>query len=186
MNKIEMRTLIREVVFQLLEESSEYSEGDRVVTSDGEEGDISLVKHPFYAVTLDDTGITKSYHYNKLNPIDSKSDNKFYGKYDVDPKKGLEESSVDKIIVFEGILTVDEEKSQLTDVLSSIRSLAGITVVRNEEIEGNKDKRNFKSKLVIKVDPYPYMSQNIGTDQIKQILISKIKKIIGVKGFFTR
>ena len=186
MNKYQLKTLIRETVYQLLEETKEFSEGDKIVTSTGEEGDITLVKHPFYAVTLDDTGITKSYHVSDLKGLDTdKSDNKFYGKYDVNPKKKLQESSVEDIIIIEGILTIDEEKSQLTDILSSIRSLSGITVVRNEEIKGPKDKRNYKTKLTIKIDPYPYIKQKVSTDKIPNILLNAIKQIMGVKGFFS-
>ena len=79
---------------------------------------------------------------------------------------------------------MDEEKSQLTDVLSSIRSLSGVTVVRNDEIEGNNDRRNFKSALNIKVDPYPYIKQHVALNTITSIIIGAIKKIPGVKGFF--
>ena len=106
MNKFQLKTLIRETVFTLLEQDQEFSEGDKVVTNRGEEGNITLQKHPFYAITLDDTGITKSYHISDLKGLNStKKDNKFYGKYNVDPQpEELEESAQDQIIEFAGIL----------------------------------------------------------------------------------
>ena len=47
MNKVETKTLIRETILALLEQDQEFTEGDKVVTFDGEEGDITLVKHHF-------------------------------------------------------------------------------------------------------------------------------------------
>jgi hypothetical protein len=88
----------------------------------------------------------------------------------------LNESPSDKIIKLDGILSFNED-IYLTDILSDIRSLQGITIVRNEDII-NED---FKSKLHIKIDPYPFGDQ--GEEKIKSFLIKKIKEIPGVRDF---
>jgi len=88
----------------------------------------------------------------------------------------INESPSDKIVKFDGILNIHEGE-YLTDILSDIRSLQGITIVRNEDIV-NED---LKTKLRIKVDPYPFGDQ--GEQKIISYLIKKIKQIPGVRDF---
>lgn len=88
----------------------------------------------------------------------------------------INESPSDKIVKFDGILNIHEGE-YLTDILSDIRSLQGITIVRNEDIV-NED---LKTKLRIKVDPYPFGYQ--GEQKIISYLIKKIKQIPGVRDF---
>jgi hypothetical protein len=160
--------ILRENIFRLLEEETKFNEGDTVTTQKDGDGIIQLSKHPYYSIKLNTTGITKSYHFTDLvasEPIESE-----FGKYE------LNESPSDKIIKLDGILSVDEDIF-LTDVLSDIRSLSGITTVRNIDIE-NED---LKSKLNIKIDPYPFGDS--GEEKIKSFLIKKIKQIPGVRDF---
>lgn len=340
MNKKGFIQFLRENIIRLLEEETKYNPGDTVDTQDGT-GIVQLSKHPYYSVKLDSTGVTKSFHFTKLQesePIESE-----FGKYDIDNEdnsleqgldelqeikinppgkipnfqtfedigkwagldqreidilfggvtsetssreellqwiknnfegtkqdkllryyseldeikierpgnyfpsefikykdeidhyikydnrddlderairvlnyilqnsfkgdwkiKGLEspqeldrnilptllsrlkiyieknqlnESSLDKIIKFSGILTI-QEGEYLTDILSDIRSLQGVTIVRNEDIE---EEDQDKSKLFIKVDPYPYGNQT--NEKIESHLIKKISQIPGVKSF---
>ena len=49
--------------------------------------------------------------------------------------KLLNEGTLDKIFHLDGILIVDDEKRNQKDILSDIRALPAITVVRNIEME---------------------------------------------------
>lgn len=234
--------LIRENIFKLLENETKFNQGDTVTTQKDGDGIILLAKHPYYSIQLNNTGVTKSYHFTDLNtsePIESE-----FGKYELDEitvknptkldyetwrkmmvsksptsvfkiledykfdnsmslpvffngstpqeiaktytevsklenwsKENINESPLDKIVKLDGILTVDEDIF-LTDILSDIRSLTGITTVRNNDIR-NED---LKTKLNIKIDPYPFGDQ--GIEKIQSILIKKIKQIPGVKDFY--
>lgn len=77
------RLLIREAIVNLLEEDSKFSEGDAVTTKEGDKGVVTFGKHPFYAVKLDNTGTTHSYHFSdlELDPTASPEGMDF-GKYD--------------------------------------------------------------------------------------------------------
>jgi hypothetical protein len=88
----------------------------------------------------------------------------------------LNESTPDKIIKLDGILSFNEDVF-LNDILSDIRSLSGITTVRNIDIIDE----DFKTKINIKIDPYPFGDS--GEEKIKSFLIKKIKQIPGVRDF---
>ena len=62
---LHLKVLIRESIERLLEEDVKFAEGEKVKTTDGKEGEITLAKHPFYAITLNG-GATKSYHFSDL------------------------------------------------------------------------------------------------------------------------
>ena len=62
---VNLKVLLREEIERLLEEDTKFAEGEKVKTNDGKEGEISLSKHPFYAIKLSD-GSTKSYHFSDL------------------------------------------------------------------------------------------------------------------------
>ena len=62
---IDLKVLIRESIERLLEEDVKFAEGEKVKTTDGKEGEITLAKHPFYAIKLSD-GSTKSFHFSDL------------------------------------------------------------------------------------------------------------------------
>jgi len=178
--KQNLRHLIRESIIQILEDETKFQEGDRVSTKDGQEGVISLSKHPFYAVKLDETGITTSFDFNDLKKIaDNTEDNPYYGKYEVEPKDEIKESAINNIIHMDGILYI-KDGLNLTDILSDIRSITGITVVRNIDI-ANQDKR---TKLSIKIDPFPFSSEE--NSDIKSTVKTAIRRVPGVKGFWTR
>ena len=62
---LHLKVLIRESIERLLEEDVKFAEGEKVKTTDGKEGEITLAKHPFYAIKLGD-GSTKSFHFSDL------------------------------------------------------------------------------------------------------------------------
>ena len=96
----------------------------------------------------------------------------------------LKEISFNKIFHLEGILIMDHNKRNQKDVLSDIRALPGITIVRNIEMDQDPTSRYFRSKLEIKIDPYPYVKQNkFNSDTTIDIIIENIKNINGVVTF---
>ena len=96
----------------------------------------------------------------------------------------LSEININKIFHIKGILIIDHNKRDQKDILSDIRALPGITIVRNIEMEQDPTSRYFRSTLEVKVDPYPYAKQNkFDSDSTIQIIINNIKKVDGVIGF---
>lgn len=174
MNKTNFIKLIRETVYNLLEQDTKFSEGDVVKTNRGNEGVIVLAKHPYYSVTLDETGTTETYHYTDL-----RKQEEFYGKYDTSDAPDLEESSSDNILMLDGTLKV-QDGVNLSDVLSDIRSILGVTVVRTEDIPGSRTDTN----LHIKIDPYPFNEKS--DEDIKDFIKTSIRRIPGTKEFWTK
>jgi len=179
------RSLLRETIIKLLEEDSKFYEGDSIITKENDKGKITLAKHPFYAVVLDNTGTTHSYHVSDLQIDPEAEQDMDFGKYDTtepeqqeEPLDKIQESVPSDIIHMDGLLTVNEELN-VTDVLSDIRSITGITVVRSIDIPGE----SHKNKLKIKIDPYPF--RGIAEDIIKQKIKTTIRKIPGVKEFWS-
>jgi len=98
--------------------------------------------------------------------------------------KLLSEGTLDKIFHLDGILIVDDEKRNQKDILSDVRALPAITVVRNVEMEQDPTSRYFRSKLEIKIDPYPYVKQDkFDSETTLKVITDGIRKIPGVLGF---
>jgi len=90
----------------------------------------------------------------------------------------------EKIFHIEGIIIIDDQKRNIQDILSDIRALAGITIVRNIDIEQDQTSRYYKSKLEIKIDPYPYIKQNkFDSNSTLELISNNIKAVPGVIGF---
>lgn len=96
----------------------------------------------------------------------------------------ISEIDSNKIFHIEGVLIVDDEKRNQKDILSDVRALPGITIVRNIEMDQDATSRYFRSTLEIKVDPYPYIKQNQFDSKLTMgKIIDNIKAISGVIGF---
>jgi hypothetical protein len=96
----------------------------------------------------------------------------------------LNEIGFEKIYHVGGILIVDPDKRNQKDILSDIRALPGITIVRNIEMDQDATSRYFRSTLEIKVDPYPYVKQNkFDSNATIEKIINNIKSVSGVIGF---
>lgn len=96
----------------------------------------------------------------------------------------ISEIDSNKIFHIEGVLIVDDEKRNQKDILSDVRALPGITIVRNIEMDQDATSRYFRSTLEIKVDPYPYIKQNQFDSKLTmEKIIDNIKAISGVIGF---
>ena len=92
--------------------------------------------------------------------------------------------SQDRIYLLNGVLITDGNVRNQKDILSDIRSLPAITVVRSIEMEDDPTSKYDRSKIEVKIDPYPYLKQNkfSGEDTVRKIS-EDIKKIPGVIGF---
>jgi len=94
--------------------------------------------------------------------------------------------SQDKIYLLSGVLITDGAARNQKDILSDIRSLPAVTIVRSIEMEEDLTSKYDRSRIEIKIDPYPYMKQNqFNGDAILQKIAEEIKKIPGVIGFKT-
>ena len=92
--------------------------------------------------------------------------------------------SQDKIYLLSGVLITDGAVRNQKDILSDIRSLPAVTVVRSIEMEEDLTSKYDRSRIEVKIDPYPYLKQNkfSGEATINKIA-DDIKKIPGVIGF---
>ena len=98
--------------------------------------------------------------------------------------KLLSEGTLDKIFHLDGVLIVDDTSRNQKDILSDIRALPAITVVRNVEMEQDPTSRYFRSKLEIKIDPYPYVKQDkFDSETTLKTITDSIRSIPGVIGF---
>jgi len=89
-----------------------------------------------------------------------------------------------KIFHIEGNIIIDNQKRNTQDILSDIRALPGITIVRNMELPQDASSRYFRSSLEIKIDPYPYIKQNkFDGKKTMNVIINNLKIIPGVIGF---
>jgi hypothetical protein len=90
----------------------------------------------------------------------------------------------EKIFHIEGNIIIDDQKRNIQDILSDIRALPGITIVRNIEIPQDATSRYYRSSLEIKIDPYPYIKQNkFDSKTTLESIINNIKTTPGVIGF---
>jgi hypothetical protein len=89
-----------------------------------------------------------------------------------------------KIFHIEGTIIIDNQKRDVQDILSDVRALPGITIVRNVELPQDATSRYFRSSLEIKVDPYPYIKQNkFDGKSTLEAVVDNVKTIPGVIGF---
>lgn len=188
MKKSLIRSLIREAIEQIYESAIQYQEGDRVKIDSsygGGIGTITLAKHPFYGIKFDQTGTTDSFHFSDLKPFDDEAED----EKDKNIDTGLDESSIkegilNRIYHLEGILIVDAKKRNQKDILSDIRSLVGITIVRNKEMEQDPTSPYFRSTIEVKVDPYPFVKQdNNDINDILEKIKTNIRNVMGVIAF---
>ena len=87
-----------------------------------------------------------------------------------------------------GILVTDLSERNQADILSDIRSLSGVTIVKATEYTSDEkmyQNKNYYVYLSVKIDPHPFVGKGgFGQPQVEE-LIADIKKIKGVRMFKT-
>jgi len=98
----------------------------------------------------------------------------------------LKEEMTSTIYKLTGKLTTDTSVRNQTEILSDIRSIAGVTIVGAKETgsdESAVDNQYYHVILSVKIDPHPYIGKGgFGKEEIKKI-IADIKKVKGVRNF---
>ena len=98
----------------------------------------------------------------------------------------LNEDNSSVIYKIEGKLITDTSKNNQKDILSDIRSIAGITIVGTKETGNERTivkNSNYTTILTIKIDPQPFISKSgFGRKEIIQTIKEK-KRIKGVRNF---
>jgi hypothetical protein len=129
---VDLKVLIRESIERLLEEDVKFAEGETVKTTDGKKGEITLAKHPFYAIALSD-GSTRSYHFSDLiKGVQEKMEYKG-DKKDLSP--ALEFHIKNGLSLFENVFR--PESKAYFDLFAEARKLynEGLLKLTKEEIE---------------------------------------------------
>jgi len=129
---VELKVLIREEIERLLEEDIKFAEGEKVKTTDGKEGEITLAKHPFYAIKLSD-GSTKSFHFSDL--IKATQEKMEYAGDLNEISAGLAFHIKNKLSLFENVFR--PESKAYFDLFNEARQLynEGLLKVTKEEAE---------------------------------------------------
>ena len=92
--------------------------------------------------------------------------------------------SQDRIYHLNGVLITDGATRNQKDILSDIRSLLAVTIVRSIDMEDDLTSKYDRTRIEVKIDPYPYLKQgNISGEAIVKKIAEDIKKIPGVVGF---
>lgn len=98
----------------------------------------------------------------------------------------LSEDNTSTVIGLEGILTTDPTARNQGDILSDIRSISGITIVRSKDIDSDitlSDPNAYRTRLSVKIDPHPFIGKGgFGSKELQHI-VDEIKRVTGVKSF---
>lgn len=99
-------------------------------------------------------------------------------------RRTLREDYAEKLYKIEGLLVTDSNKKTQTQTFSDIRSITGVTTMDAEEYTPRVPKEGYVyNRVLLKVDPYPYVKNGkFDIDTIKQI-ITNINAIKGVVKF---
>ena len=93
-----------------------------------------------------------------------------------------EYSSASKLYEIDGIIVIDTDVAFHKQIMSDVRAIEGITIVKDYIYEpvGAAENRGY-AELSIKIDPSPF-KQMKANDIVNQV-INNIKKIKGVRAF---
>jgi hypothetical protein len=95
----------------------------------------------------------------------------------------LSEAENPNVYKFRGILITDTQNRGQTEILSDIRSIAGVTVATSKELPTSGDvtgTKFYKTELNLKIDPHPYKGFS---SQTLKTIVNQIKQIEGVRNF---
>lgn len=98
--------------------------------------------------------------------------------------KALSEGSEEKLYRIDGLLVSDNNKKTQSQLLSDIRAITGVTTIDANEYTPRlpKEGRSY-NRLMVKIDPYPYLKNGeFNIETLKQV-IDNINNIVGVITF---
>lgn len=98
--------------------------------------------------------------------------------------KALSEGSEEKLYRIDGLLVSDNNKKTQSQLLSDIRAITGVTTIDANEYTPRlpKEGRSY-NRLMVKIDPYPYLKNGEFNIETLNQVISNINDIVGVVTF---
>ena len=98
--------------------------------------------------------------------------------------KALSEGSEEKLYRIDGLLVSDNNKKTQSQLLSDIRAITGITTIDANEYTPRlpKEDRSY-NRLMVKIDPYPYLKNGEFNIETLNQVIDNINNIVGVVTF---
>jgi hypothetical protein len=98
--------------------------------------------------------------------------------------KALSEGSEEKLYRIDGLLVSDNNKKTQSQLLSDIRAITGITTIDANEYTPRLPKADRSyNRLMVKIDPYPYLKNGEFNIETLNQVISNINNIVGVITF---
>jgi len=98
--------------------------------------------------------------------------------------KALKEGSEEKLYRIDGLLVSDNNKKTQSQLLSDIRAITGITTIDANEYTPRLPKADRSyNRLMVKIDPYPYLKNGEFNIETLNQVISNINNIVGVITF---
>ena len=98
--------------------------------------------------------------------------------------KALKEGSEEKLYRIDGLLVSDNNKKTQSQLLSDIRAITGITTIdANEYIPRLPKEDRSYNRLMVKIDPYPYLKNGEFNIETLNQVINNINNIVGVVTF---
>jgi hypothetical protein len=98
--------------------------------------------------------------------------------------KALSEGSEEKLYRIDGLLVSDNNKKTQSQLLSDIRAITGITTIDANEYTPRLPKKDRSyNRLMVKIDPYPYLKNGEFNIETLNQVIDNINNIVGVITF---
>lgn len=136
--------------------------------------------------------ILKNYEVDKeYSSLLNLNENKYLYKYNSKTRSTnkiiinlINEDSASKLYKIEGLLITNNKIKPQNQILSDVRSITGITTVDTEEYTPRLPKKGHSyDKLMVKVDPYPYIKNGKFDLETMTQIINNINNIRGIVKF---
>jgi hypothetical protein len=99
-------------------------------------------------------------------------------------RKTLREGSEEKLYRIDGLLVSNNNKKTQSQLLSDIRAITGITTIDANEYTPRLPKADRSyNRLMVKIDPYPYLKNGEFNIETLNQVIDNINNIVGVVTF---
>ena len=96
----------------------------------------------------------------------------------------LREDYASKLYKVEGLLVTDTNKKTQSQTLSDIRSITGVTTIDAKEYTPKLPKKGYMyDRVILKIDPYPYVKHGKFDLDTLKLIITNINNIRGVVKF---